>query len=53
MVGLAMEDCKSEQIGDLDVRHGELVHILSKNPDGRWRAFVIRGQVSVVHSIRP
>lgn len=45
MVGQAMEECAAEQITDLDVKHGELVHILSKNPDGRWRAFVIRRQV--------
>ena len=45
MVGQAMEECVPEQITDLDVKHGELVHILAKNPDGRWRVFVIRRQV--------
>ena len=40
-----MEDFAAEHITDLDVKHGELVHILSKNQDGRWRAFVTRGQV--------
>ena len=48
-----MEDCVAEQITDLDVKHGELVHILSKNQDGRWRAFVIRGQVRGVLSSFP
>lgn len=45
MVGQAMEECVPEQLTDLDVKLGELVHILSKNPDGRWRVFVIRRQV--------
>ena len=45
MVGMSMEDCIPEQLGDLDVKFGELVHILSKNADGRWRAFVVRGTV--------
>ena len=46
MVGQAMEECVPEQLTDLDVKRGEFVHILSKNPDGRWRVFVIRRQVS-------
>ena len=45
MVGQAMEECVPEQITDLDVKHGELVHILANNPDGRGRVFVIRRQV--------
>ncbi|KAL5262051.1 hypothetical protein ACHWQZ_G007679 [Mnemiopsis leidyi] len=48
MVGQAMEECVPEQLTDLDVKLGELVHILSKNPDGRWRVFVIRRQVQKV-----
>ena len=53
MVGQAMEECVPEQLSDLDVKRGELVHILSKNPDGRWRVFVIRRQVCIftLHSI--
>ena len=40
-----MEECIPEQLTDLDVKHGELVHIIAKNSDGRWRCFVVRKQV--------
>ncbi|XP_063694139.1 uncharacterized protein LOC134825883 isoform X2 [Bolinopsis microptera] len=48
MVGQAMEECIPEQLTDLDVKHGELVHIIAKNSDGRWRCFVVRKQVQKV-----